>query len=96
MNEESRPARRLPDENRSAADPSESGGQRAQATETASLLDDISAFVRRYVVMSAPQADAVALWILHTHAVDACEQSPYLAITSAEKRFGQDTAPGRA
>jgi hypothetical protein len=53
------------------------------------VLDDVGTFVRRFVVMSDAQADAVTLWIAHTHAVDAAETTPYLAITSAEKRSGK-------
>jgi hypothetical protein len=53
------------------------------------VLDELAAFVRRFVVMSEAQADAVALWIAHTHAFDAAEQTPYLAISSAEKRSGK-------
>jgi hypothetical protein len=39
--------------------------------------------------MSDAQADAAALWIVHTHCFDAAEQTPYLAISSAEKRSGK-------
>src|SRR4051794_7858052 len=53
------------------------------------LLDDLVTFVRRFVVLSGAQADAVALWTLHTHAFDAADVTPYLAITSAEKRSGK-------
>jgi len=31
----------------------------------------------------------VALWIVHTHALEAAEETPYLAVTSAEKRSGK-------
>lgn len=53
------------------------------------VLDELAGFVRRFVVMSEAQADAVALWIAHTHAFEAAEQTPYLAISSAEKRSGK-------
>jgi hypothetical protein len=53
------------------------------------LLDDVVGFVRRYVVLSHEQATAIALWTLHTHAVDALGITPYLAITSAEKGSGK-------
>jgi hypothetical protein len=56
---------------------------------SALLLEDVARFVRRFVVMSDVQADAVALWIAHTHAIEAAETTPYLAITSAEKRSGK-------
>lgn len=55
----------------------------------APLPDDLATFVRRFVVVSHAQATAVALWILHTHAFDAADASPYLAVTSPEKRCGK-------
>lgn len=62
------------------ADPREDGGR---------LLEEVGAFVRRYVVMSDEQLAAVVLWTAHAHAVDAAESTPYLAVTSAEKRSGK-------
>ena len=56
---------------------------------SAVLLDDVCKFLRRFVVMSECQADACALWIAHTHAIDAAEATPYLATTSALKRSGK-------
>jgi hypothetical protein len=53
------------------------------------LLNDVAGFIRRYVVLSETQADAVALWVAHTHAIDAAETTPYLAISSAEKQSGK-------
>src|SRR4051794_27277130 len=53
------------------------------------VLDTLAWFVRRFVVMSPAQADAVALWVVHTHCFAAAEQTPYLAISSAEKRSGK-------
>jgi len=55
----------------------------------ADLLGDVVALVRRYVVLSDAQADALALWLCHTHAVDAAETTPYISITSPEKRSGK-------
>jgi hypothetical protein len=85
VNEESRPARRLPD---SKAD-GKNSSRRSGRSEGEQLLDSLVSFLRRYVVMSEPQANAVALWVAHTHALDAAEQSPLLAITSAEKQSGK-------
>jgi hypothetical protein len=59
------------------------------ASMLASLLDDLAAFVRRFVVVSPAQATAISLWVAHTHAFDAADASPYLAVTSAEKRSGK-------
>ena len=55
----------------------------------AALLDDIAAFVRRYVVLTPDQASATALWVVHSYAIDAADASPYLHITSPEKRSGK-------
>jgi hypothetical protein len=53
------------------------------------ILEDAVRFLRRFVVLSAAQVDAVALWIAHAHAVEAFDTTPYLALTSAEKRSGK-------
>jgi hypothetical protein len=53
------------------------------------LLDETRAFLRSYVIVSTAQADALALWVAHTHALDAFEATPFLAVTSPEKRCGK-------
>ena len=53
------------------------------------LLTELVAFVRSYVVMTAAQGIAVALWIMHTHAFQAAQTTAYLSITSAERRSGK-------
>jgi hypothetical protein len=57
--------------------------------EASSLLDETAAFLRRFVVITDAQAAALALWVLHTHAIDAAESTPYISISSAEKRSGK-------
>jgi hypothetical protein len=61
----------------------------AYVSGVAAPLNELAAFVRRFVVVTREQADALALWIAHTHAFDAADATPYLAITSAEKRSGK-------
>ena len=53
------------------------------------LLDRTYGFLRRFVVLREDEAVAVVLWIAHTHAFDAADNTPYLAIGSAEKRSGK-------
>jgi hypothetical protein len=53
------------------------------------LLNDLSAFVRRYLVLSTAQSDICALWTVHTHAIDAAEFTPYLHIFSPVLRSGK-------
>jgi hypothetical protein len=55
----------------------------------AQALDDVAAFVRRYVVITDDQAVACTLWVFHTYALDAAETTPYLAVSSPEKRSGK-------
>ena len=71
--------------------PSDVGGTVAdvEPPNLASLLDDVRALIRRYVIVDDAQADALALWAAHTHALAAAEATPYLAVNSAEKRSGK-------
>jgi hypothetical protein len=55
----------------------------------AALLDEVAGFIRRYVVLTAEEADAVTLWLAHTHAIEAADASPYVSVTSPEKRSGK-------
>jgi hypothetical protein len=55
----------------------------------AELLSRLVAFIRRFVALSYVQAVMVALWVMHTHAIDAADCTPYLDIKSAEKRSGK-------
>ncbi len=55
----------------------------------AEILDAVARFVRRFVVVTPEQAHVVSLWTAHTWAFEACDQTPYLAILSAEKRSGK-------
>jgi hypothetical protein len=60
------------------------------ASATAQLLDDTIAFLKRFIVFADDaQPIAIALWVLHTHALDAAECTPYLNVESAEKRSGK-------
>jgi Protein of unknown function (DUF3631) len=63
---------------------------------TSELLDEVIAFTARYVALGEeaarpfnPEAIAVALWTLHTWALDACDCTPYLCVMSEEKRSGK-------
>ena len=56
----------------------------------AGLLDDVARFLRRYVAFPSEHAgNAVALWTLHTHVVEAFESTPRLAMLSPEKGSGK-------
>jgi hypothetical protein len=55
------------------------------------LLEDVVKFARRYVVMTNSQADAAALWMVHTHTFNVFRTMPYLWVTSAVKESGKST-----
>jgi hypothetical protein len=59
------------------------------ASPTEELLDALVTFLRRYVIAQGTEIDALALWIAHTHAFEAAETTPYLAISSAERECGK-------
>jgi putative DNA primase/helicase len=53
------------------------------------LLDELAATIREYVVISEVQADAIALWIVHTHAFEGAHMTPKLVAKSAVMRSGK-------
>ncbi len=53
------------------------------------ILDWIVVFLRRFISLSVEQARVVSLWVVHTHAIDAADCTPYLSINSAEKQSGK-------
>lgn len=55
----------------------------------AEILDAAVGFIRRFVSLGEEQARAVALWVAHTHAFDAWNCTPYLAVNSPEKQSGK-------
>ena len=58
--------------------------------QLAALLDDTAAAIRRFVVLPAEaHAVVLALWVAHTHAFEAADCTPYIQVTSAEKRCGK-------
>jgi len=59
------------------------------AVEAAALLDDVGRFIRRYVVLSDHQRDAISLWTAASHVPDAFDTAPYLDLTSPLKRCGK-------
>jgi putative DNA primase/helicase len=60
-----------------------------EPVEGAALLTELVAALLRYVVVTRWQAVAVALWIMITHAHDAFDISPRLAVRSVHKRSGK-------
>jgi hypothetical protein len=61
------------------------------SVDGAELLDEMTAAIRRYVVMAEHAARAAALWCVHTYLLDQFLISPRLAIRSAAHRCGKTT-----
>lgn len=57
--------------------------------DTDVLLDQVRAFVLRYVVLPDHAPEAIALWVLHTWAFEASSTTPYIAVLAPEKRAGK-------
>jgi hypothetical protein len=55
----------------------------------AELLESICAFIQRFMLLSRPQLVVIALWVAHTYLLVAADSTPYLAISSPEKRSGK-------
>jgi hypothetical protein len=61
----------------------------AGATDGGAHLEAVANFLRQFVVLSSEQAAVIALWVAHSHAIEAAEVTPYLFVSSAEKRSGK-------
>ncbi|MDP2139802.1 MAG: DUF3631 domain-containing protein [Gammaproteobacteria bacterium] len=57
--------------------------------EPAIVLNSIVAAIRRYLIMELEQADAMALWVMHSWVIDALEVSPLLIVTAPERACGK-------
>lgn len=56
----------------------------------AEILDDVEAFLRRFVAFPSDHARvAVTLWAAHTHFADCFDSTPRLALLSPEKQSGK-------
>ena len=53
------------------------------------VLDELTQFIRHRIILTQEQADACALFCAMTHATDAFDYVPYLAITSGTKQSGK-------
>jgi putative DNA primase/helicase len=62
-----------------------------EPVDGAALLDALAGAIRRYVVLSPQEADAVALWVVGVHAFDAWAIFPRLFVTAPEKGCGKST-----
>jgi Protein of unknown function (DUF3631) len=71
------------------ANASPNGAHPDEDIDLGQLLDEVREFIRRYVVLDAHPVDVLALQTAHTYALDAADVTPYINITSPEKRCGK-------
>jgi hypothetical protein len=62
-----------------------------EAVEGAALLEELAHAYRRFVSLPEGGAEALALWIVFTYALEAFEVAPILALCSPLKRCGKTT-----
>lgn len=74
---------------KAAAESARSGRLLALDVEGAALFDEVCAFIRRFVFLSDAEAGVAAVWVIHTYTFDAADCTPYLSVTSPEKRSGK-------
>jgi hypothetical protein len=55
----------------------------------ADLLFEVGGFLRSYLAISTAQTHVISAWVFHTYAIDAADRTPYLHISSPEKRSGK-------
>jgi hypothetical protein len=80
-------ARYQPGEAKNGADPTRARGDRVDGAE---LLDAVAGFIERFMVLPSKRvADLLAIWILHSHALEAAWATPYLRIVSATPECGK-------
>ena len=60
-----------------------------KVVDGSTLLDDITATLKRFIVLPLHAAEAVSLWILHACALEAFTISPLLVVNSPTKRSGK-------
>lgn len=63
-----------------------------EPVEGMALLEALAAAIARHVALPDGAAEAIALWIIHAHALEASPISPRLTFISPEPRCGKTTA----
>jgi hypothetical protein len=62
-----------------------------ESVDGADLLDAVSEFFARHLILPAGAADLLGAWTIHTHCHESARHTPRLAITSPEKQCGKTT-----
>ena len=65
------------------------GGDSQPIEDGAALLDDLARTYREYVAFPSHYASTLALFVLHTHAFEAADVTPYIYLRSPESECGK-------
>jgi Protein of unknown function (DUF3631) len=70
------------------------GPRPAESDETvaADLLEDVCTYVGKYLVTAPAERTILALWVLHTWAIEAADSTPFIFFSSAEPGSGKTRA----
>jgi hypothetical protein len=79
----------IPDEREESSVRRGDGGPTACRTDLSLVLDLVAEYISSFVVLDQVQRDELALFVMHSHAIDAADATPYQAINSAEKESGK-------
>lgn len=60
-----------------------------EPVDGAAWLDAVMALFRKHLILPDQAAEAIALWIMQTYALEASDIAPMLAVVSPEKRCGK-------
>jgi hypothetical protein len=60
-----------------------------EPVDGAAWLEDVMTLLRSYLVLPDHAAEAIALWVLQTYALETSDVAPLLAVLSPEKRCGK-------
>jgi hypothetical protein len=72
-----------------ASPPAATDQQGSQRQSLCSILDDVFAYLNKYVVLAQLQTIVLSLWVAHTHAIEAADATPYIHVTSPEPECGK-------
>jgi putative DNA primase/helicase len=62
-----------------------------EPVDGALLLDELTAFIARYVVLMRYASETLALWVLHTYGFRLRDVTTYIGVESPQKRCGKTT-----
>ena len=60
------------------------------------ILNELVEYISRFVILTPAQSTICAVYVLHTHVLDAADFTPYLSVNSAVMRSAGVSSPRRS